>query len=593
MRFFPSAIILCVASVTTSALASPGVNERRARSVQCVSEIAEVEPSAAPKSVWSGDCGWDQLFALERQEYEAKKSLQAVKALRDGPTQLVLLRGAACDGWEKSIAANASMCGVGRGYLLQNISDAEVIVPLPGGYCTRYLPLLLTDKKSDFSCNAQRVRLACVQVTGRTQQNTEITLSSLPTGKGLSEQFRISEAQTKTWAALQTKPDAKPHALGVARISPGAHTSGLFSLLRATSWVQAEAAPALGSWALVSTRIHTEAAAWKQKCLEDRPGQKDAVTYCEVQESFHAERLALESIRSDQNIRHAYPAGDRLTNLNAFLAFMTAKKGSLTNDAWVFYNVITYSEIDSIPAKKAQVTYAYASPYQLLDAVTESSALSWGAKQIDFYGNDDDDVLPVFEHLKAEEKLGKINNFAKYASCWRLPLRSVPVAANVTLAKNLDRLNSVLHAPNARKIHDTGFVSYLTNSAKDAEEKAKKNVALRRSVTARMYYLDQLNQRGRGCGPETGELCEDPSKTVVGARHVLYLASKIDFPEGSDHQSHCLAERKLVESYDDFLKSHDRKRYSIRWKKMICVINRLQNRTASACKALEYEHCPK
>ncbi len=518
---------------------------------QCLAEIATFEQDAKPVS-WTGKCLADDIARLEPGEYRdgsAADTLAAKATLKDP----IVLSGSQCKG-ARSTGADSAACGVVTSGILGSLANAETLIALPGGRCIRYVPLLLSDKTAPYSCTALRARRACVHVTSDADA-TVVTLSTLPHRKGRTEEFRIASKDVDRWLKANTW-----HGLS-GRLSHADVKTGQLYLIRPATPVDSSAGK--GPYLKLTDRIRQEARYTGQLCQNNNRHRPDVADYCGRQRRYHAERIALEAVRVDLNVRHLNNAAERRSGLQHFLDFMSQHKASLSDEEWAFYNVIVYNEISVIPAEGFKDA-PYASPYQLLDAVYQNSALSWGAKQIDFWGNTEPLVDDFWKKARKENLSA---SFTALRGCLSNPGKTLPIVAFRQVLKDAAAWNAGLDSSTMRAFHDDSFLTYVRMSVKGAEKAKSRSPLLAKSLLTRLYYLDQINQKGTA----------DP----------VVEASKVPLSDKPDEEELCRAEAAMFERYNAMLSKMGQTPYPDRQRKLALVINSLGARNdTKVCKAL-------
>ncbi len=498
------------------------------------------------------------MAGIEPDEYAGTAS--SVRGVSDpwADEAPIVLGGAACAGASRQ-TSDSSNCGMLTTGILSSLDRAEVLIPLPGGRCARYVPLLLSDKKSAYTCTALRARRACVHVSTDAEM-TVVTLSTLPNRKGITEKFKITRLQVDRWLRNNTWGGL------AARVPHNGVVTGQLFLVRAATPVRIGS---LGNPARLVERIRLRAESAGKTCRNARQHRADVNAWCERQRQYHAERIALESVRVDQNLRSLKSGPERADSLRVFLSYMNDKKASLSHDEWALFNVIVYNEISVFPDRDGGSSSAYATPYQLLDAIYGNSAISWGAKQIDFWGNLGKDIDDFWKEV-SKPAVNMPTSFLTLRACLSNPGKTLSIAALKHVLTESPDWNAALDTPAMRKFHDDTFFKYVKKPVPNIPDLTSNSKLLRRSLLARVYYIDQVNQTGASV-----------------ASGVIRAALAISISDSPNERELCSAETKLLEKYNKFLTDQGLDLYKERQAKLAKVINYLDHRTAPECKKLE------
>lgn len=574
-----SVLFLVSIAISTSAIAhDPDVNRELGQ--QCIAAIRALAPKQTPSARWTGTCGWDSVSQLEADEYaEGTKEIRARSDSMPSGSEPVILSGAACNSVSSaSKFSKVTGCGRYSGPLSQTLAGAEILVPLPGNRCIRYVPLMLTDKTADFSCTALRARPACavVEVSG---DKTIITLATTPQREAITERFEITRAMVDRWQQHNTYSE------GAGRMYRDNFATGQLYLIRAGTPVRMPKTDERERPSSLIARIRVESEAEFRSCMSRRRADRGP-EWCRTQQRFHAERLMQEAARVDLNVKDRISSADHIAGVEHHIARMSARKGSLTRDQWTLYNVIAYNEIGLFPESTTLPIHSvYASPYALLDAIYGSSGLSWGTKQIDLYGNEGNDIARFWKYVSDRSIDAEAGTLRSLRACFTNPLKTVPVFAIASMHNNVSTWSRALQSDAIARQHDEDFIDYLRKDTEKAERLSQTIPMLKSSRLARMFYLDQLNQRDLGCGGIVKEKCKDPNAVRVGARHIAKLAADTQIESSPSVSNLCRAEKSLLDRYDQLLKQAGDSPYPERRVKMVRVINKLDGReNEPACR---------
>ena len=378
-------------------------------------------------------------------------------------------------------------CGI-KTRLLDKLDDGVIRVPLPGGKSAAFLPLHLSDKTGGYYCGAIRPKVACVtEAKADGDGNVELTLRTLPSGPATEGRIRIE----KNGSVSNVNLLAEFAVLPLARTVNG-DTVDLRDILRAAS---------------------REIDCTNKTKLD-----------CTAERQYAAERRTMEFVRIDRRVRLPKPV--RVQDVTAFLQ----KYAPLSGDRVLAHRAIVINEI----GVTSDPTKAYASPYEVLDAVLVKSAPSFGAHQVDVGNNDSAEVEPFRAAMKRIANRPDTDSAFKSIEAARgfeHPGREYDTVTLATFHRSIVALTAELRIPDGRSAVDKTYDDYLTRAAGCFAELRSRGEPFISSKFAMLYVVDVANQSGKSVGRAIAQLAlakarENNSVAAIEQAMVEYIMKR-------------------------------------------------------------------
>lgn len=348
-----------------------------------------------------------------------------------------------------------SGCGI-KSRLLERIDDAAIVVKLANGKAQAFVPVYLSDKNKGFRCVAIRPVIACVQDQTADQNETKLALSTVP-GRGGTTAKIVVRMQSDRFVV-----DHHPNfvLLPVAR-----------QIWRSDRYETKD------------LRVLIQQAAQDYAC--GSAGRQD----CLAQRHFAAERRMMEFVRIDRRTR--LPKANRTTDVADFLRRYSVRRGASA----LAHLAIVRNEIGVSTDPSA----AYASPYEVLDAVLMKSGPSFGAHQVDVGNNAGPERQPFRDalgRLVAATPQNSVLQDIHVDRKFEKPGREYGTATLGAFHTAVPSLNAQLRTEEGRKAVDDTYDKYLEKGAGCFAWLRAMGTPFTSSRFAMTYVVDVANQSG-------------------------------------------------------------------------------------------------
>jgi hypothetical protein len=369
-----------------------------------------------------------------------------------------LASGAACNTELEEVPA----CGLTKNYL-DVFPKAVRRIDLGDGKCLHVLPVMLSDKKDGFKCNAVKARPACIAGVRREGGSTIVTLA------GGTEPGALR-------ADVIVPPEPKHHVPLIAKSQAGP----LMALVPADVTISGDPRDSQG---FLQHHVNYTLAA----CTGSNAD-------CREQAGYQADRAVGELLRRVWNPRPLVPSEERKADFKRLIdRMLSADLGRNEREKKLFAKLIIENEVSA------------SSPYQVLDAVIRNSGISWGAHQIDIGANEPAEVSLFWDTLRRWRQSPGTGDYPKLRqadalrACLSQPIRNYFVDHIALYFGALPDMNKGLRSEQGKASYDARFKAYL-------DEEISLALALKglfkKSPFAWLYFADQRNQRGPGAGEE-------------------------------------------------------------------------------------------
>jgi hypothetical protein len=345
-----------------------------------------------------------------------------------------------------------SHCGM-QTRLLDTIDDGVIRVSLPGEKSNAFIPLHLSDKTGGYYCTAIRPKVACVtEARTSTDGSIELLLRTLPSGAASEARITVGRDGIVTSGSLHPE----------------------FALMQIPRKIKGE---------------NFDVRDLIRKAAQDVDCTGKTARDCLADRQYAVERRAMEFVRIDRRVRLGKP--DIVSDVRGFLT----KYSPLTGDRALAHRAIVVNEIGvtSDPEK------AYASPYEVLDAVLSASGPSFGAHQVDVGSNTGSEREPFRAAMKRiAERPNADPEFKRIEATrgFERPGREYDTKTLVIFHTSMAALTAELRTDGGRLAVDGTYDGYLVRAAGCFARLRARGEPFISSRFAMLYVVDVANQSG-------------------------------------------------------------------------------------------------